>query len=43
MFREDMNYKQFCQLMQGNDIYCWNKYSLLGQLINDDQDCVTVR
>jgi len=43
MFGEDMDYKQFSQIIWGNDIYYWNKYSLLGELVNNNQNYVKAR
>jgi len=43
IFEEDMDYKQFAQIMQSNSVYYWNKYSLFGELVDNNQDCIEER
>jgi len=42
MFGKDVDHKQFSQVIQSDGVYCWNKYGLFGELLNDNQNCVEV-
>ena len=42
MFGEDVDHKQFSQVIQSNSVYCWNKYGLFGELLNNNKNCVEV-
>jgi len=43
IFGEDMDYKQSAQVIQSNSVYYWNKYSLFGELVDNNQDCIEER